>query len=443
MNAFLIDPLYVQADLALLGMLLGAMVNGLLALRESGGFAAGASCFLRRERFLFGEWSGGLRRAAGAWLFLAAAALLQFQVFFANSLVREVWPGAIAQLGLVLDHAIGLCLVLKLVFASRYAGRQLALAWPVYFVLRWAFVNNHNKWFMLGVLFALAAKDVPLRRVLKVCMAVAAACMAVVMTGAVAGIIPSVLQNLEGGGRPRFSFGYGWYNLLGAYLLGLAVMYLCWRQINRLKWFDFALLAGVTVFCDRGPDSRGATVCLVLLIALALALRLFPMLFQKSWLRVLLTVSPLLAFSVSMCINLFYSPENPLLEKLNGMFTGRLFLANQALKGVRVPIAGQMMPEGFLVDDFYVTLLLTAGPVVSALVWCGFAVLIWRLLKSGHPTEAVCCVAFLAHGFMEPHLSWPCVNLTVWLLCGIVYLLPCERFPSFASVSPETEKGKT
>ena len=194
LETFLNDPLYLQVDIALLGMLLGAAVSALLAFQRAGSFAGGIRRFWGAEELLFGGWAPRPRLAAGPGLFVIAAALLQFGVFFGNSLIREVWPGTIAAMALVIDHLYGAALVCKLLLASRYSGKQLAVAWPVFFVLRWVFMNNHNKWFMLGVLFLLAAKDVPLRRPLKVCLAVGAASLAVVMTGAALGWIPTLLS---------------------------------------------------------------------------------------------------------------------------------------------------------------------------------------------------------------------------------------------------------
>ncbi len=436
LETFLNDPLYLQVDIALLGMLLGAAVSALLAFQRAGSFAGGIRRFWGAEELLFGGWAPRPRLAAGPGLFVIAAALLQFGVFFGNSLIREVWPGMIAAMALVIDHLYGAALVCKLLLASRYSGKQLAVAWPVFFVLRWVFMNNHNKWFMLGVLFLLAAKDVPLRRPLKVCLAVGAASLAVVMTGAALGWIPTLL--LEGG-RPRNSFGYGWPNLLGAFLLGAAVMYVCWRRAERLKWYDFVLLGAVTVFCDRGPDSRGGTVCLALLLAGMLAARFLPRIFGPALVRGLLAACPFLAFGASYWMHWAYTPDNALLETLNGLFTGRLYLGHEALLKLTPRIAGQADLQGAIIDNLYLGWWFSGGPVASLLVWAGFAFLLWKLLKNGRITESVCCLAFLAHGFMEPHLMWPCVNVTVWLLAGVVYLVPDGRFPSFAPVPSKKE----
>ena len=133
------------------------------------------------------------------------------------------------------------------------------------------------------------------------------------------------------------------------------------------------------------------------------------------------------------------TPDNALLEKLNGLFTGRLYLGHEALLKLTARIAGQADLQGAIIDNLYLGWWFSGGPVASLLVWAGFAFLLWKLLKNGRITESVCCLAFLAHGFMEPHLMWPCVNVTVWLLAGVVYLVPDGRFPSFAPVPSKKE----
>src|SRR5699024_5635106 len=99
-------------------------------------------------------------------------------------------------------------------------------------------------------------------------------------------------EAFEGTNRVRDSFGYGWYNMTGVVLLAICLMYLCWRQVKNLKWYDFALLCGVLVFCDQGPDSRASTICIALLILLAAILRLWPQVIRPVWVRGLAAAIP-------------------------------------------------------------------------------------------------------------------------------------------------------
>ena len=318
---------------------------------------------------------------------------------------------------------------------TRYDGRQLAAAFCVLFVIRWVFMNDHNKWMMMALLFALAAKDVPLRRALKLVLPVGALSVGVVALSSVAGVIDTV-QEL-GTGRYRNSFGYGWYNFFGACLLALALMYVCLRGIKRLKWFDFALLAALTVFCNFGPDSRAATICLVLLIAALLVVHIWPGVLRPLPVRLLLTAAPLLAFAASMGLALGWNPENPLLARLDSLFSTRISLGWQGLTTMPFAIAGQMPGADMLVDNAYLYYWIVAGPVASALIWLGFALLMWRLLKEGLTAEAVCCLVMLCHATMETHVLWACMNVTVWLLCGVLFWP--QRQPGFEKTEEKTK----
>lgn len=438
MYSFLVDCLYDYVNVAVLGLFVGCLwyawqtVHGPKA---APWFSLGQQ--LATQRTLFGDWLGGGRLALGPWLFTAAAVLYQFEIFFMNSLYQQRIPWLFEYGTMVLDHLLALCLLAKILLCTRYNGRQLAVAFGVLFVIRWVFMNNHIKWMMWALLFVLAAREVPLRRTLKAVFAVALGSVSVVAVSSLVGVIDTV-QEL-GTGRYRNSFGYGWYNFFGACLLGLAVMYVCLRGVKRLKWFDFVLLAALILLCNFGPDSRAATMCLALLAAALLVVRIWPVVLRPLAVRILLAAAPLLAFAASMVLALVWDPDNRLLVMLDGLFSTRISLGWSALSTMPFAIAGQMPAEGMLVDNAYLNYWLLAGPVASALIWGGFALLTWRLLKAGHATEAICCLVMLCHGTMEGHVLWACVNVTIWLLCGVVFWP--ERQPSFSGAE-ETQKVK-
>lgn len=126
----------------------------------------------------------------------------------------------------------------------------------------------------MALFYMLAAKDAPLRRTLKAGLVTSCASFLAVVLASSAGWI-GTLSELWDDGRMRNSFGYGWYNLTGVIVLALCLMYVCLRQVRNLKWFDFIVLAAALVFCNEGPASRAAVVCLALLIALTLLLRFY------------------------------------------------------------------------------------------------------------------------------------------------------------------------
>ena len=174
-------------------------------------------------------------------------------------------------------------------------------------------------------------------------------------------------------------------------------------------------------------------VCLALLIALTLLLRFLPGIARPVWVRALVSAAPVLALAASLLGSWLYTPDNALLVKLNDIFTGRLFLANVALSETSLAIAGQgLWDVDYVVDNCYVNLWIYAGPVASILLWGAMAVLLWRLMKKRAVTESASLAVMLAHGFMENHVIWPCVNVCLWLMPCVLFLLPKERVRDFA-----------
>lgn len=426
--------IYGYLDFVLIGWTLGLVWLAVRALMTAkGSFAQKVRAGLSDEVFLFGGWGGDARAAAGGWLFLLAVTLLEFDVFFMNSLVREVGFPGYDFLAKWLNVAYSMLLILKMVFFTRYSGRQLAAAYCFFFVFRWVYLNNHEYWFAMVLFYILAAKDAPLRRTLKASFGTSAACFLAVTVGSLTGWIGTISE-LWDDGRLRNSFGYGWYNLTGAIVLALCIMYVCLRQVKNLKWYDFALLAAAIVFCNEGPVSRAATVCIVLLLGFTLLLRFLPGAARPVWVRALVSSAPPAVFAVSLLSGILYDADNFVWQKLDGLVTGRLSLAHRILTQTSVAIAGQgLWGSEFVADNFYVWLWVYGGPVASLLLWGAVTALLWRLMKKGAVTESACLVVMLAHAFMEGHFIWPCINVCLWLLPCVLYLLPDGRVGDFSA----------
>lgn len=258
--SLLTTGIYGYLDFILIGWTLGLVWLAVRALvTAKGSFAQKVRAGLDDEVFLFGGWGGDARAAVGGWMFLLSVVLLQFDMFFMNSLVRELDLPWYSFLASCLNSAYSMFLILKTVLFTRYSGRQLAAAYCFFFVFRWVYLNNHQYWFAMALFYMLAAKDAPLRRTLKAGLVTSCASFLAVAVASSAGWI-GTLSELWDDGRMRNSFGYGWYNLTGVIVLALCLMYVCLRQVRNLKWFDFVVLAAALVFCNEGPASRTAGV---------------------------------------------------------------------------------------------------------------------------------------------------------------------------------------
>lgn len=135
---------------------------------------------------------------------------------------------------------------------------------------RWVYFNGQNIWWLGLCVALLAAKDVPLRRVMKAFLACGVPTLALVELLHFAGIIAPDAAS-ERNGSYRLMFGYGHPNTFGGVMFGLLLAWVLLRRA-RLTWPELAGVVAVGVFLMVGPKSRSAALCtflLVLLLALA------------------------------------------------------------------------------------------------------------------------------------------------------------------------------
>ena len=182
------------------------------------------------ERLLFTPRGGDLRQKYGAWAFLLGVMVYEFLVVFNNSMARENWPWLQTRVSPVLDWVIYLCFGAKILLGTKYNGRSILCAGMLYFVARWVYFNGQNIWWLGLCVALLAAKDVPLRRVMKAFLASGVPTLTLVQVLHFAGIIaPNAASERDG--SYRLMFGYGHPNTFGGVVLVAARQRLC-REVS-------------------------------------------------------------------------------------------------------------------------------------------------------------------------------------------------------------------
>ena len=222
------------------------------------------------ERLLFTTHYASMRQKYGAWSFLLGVMVYEFIVVFNNSMARENCPWLQTRVSPVLDWVMYLCFGFKILLGTKYNGRSMVCAGLLYFVARWVYFNGQNIWWLGLCVALLAAKDVPLRRVMKAFLACGVPTLALVELLHFAGIIAPDAAS-ERNGSYRLMFGYGHPNTFGGVMFGLLLAWVLLRRA-RLTWPELVGVAAVGVFLMVGPKSRSAALCtflLVLLLALA------------------------------------------------------------------------------------------------------------------------------------------------------------------------------
>ena len=337
----------------------------------------------------------------------------------------------------MLDWVIYLCFGAKILLGTKYNGRSILCAGMLYFVARWVYFNGQNIWWLGLCVALLAAKDVPLRRVMKAFLACGVPTLALVQVLHFAGIIaPNAASERDG--SYRLMFGYGHPNTFGGVVLGLLLAWVLLRRA-RLTWAELGGLAAVGVFLMVAPKSRSSALCtclLVLLLALAkLCTRKGPRPAGRLAAGGCAALVPLLA-AVSYILPLFVVKIGPWandigpgwLKKLDDLLTCRISLAWAAYRMFNIKIAGQFLQEWPALDNIFVYLLYLTGPVMVVLVCALMMAALYGYARRGAWQAVACLVTMLAYGYMESQVTHLTSDPAVLLLCGAVFALPRDKW---------------
>lgn len=430
--------MFIYANILLLGLFAGVLYLGGTGLARRVPLPALLSP-AGEERLLFGGWGGKWRERLGMACFLLGLGAHLFQIAFLHSQLIRLYPDTVGFLDEALDVVLGLCILFKILLGTRYNLYQLGFGFGVYFVLRWVHFNSHNLFFIVAVFLVMAAKDVPLRKSLKLFLAVSGGSTAFIMLSSTVGFLglrTYIEQFYDYGGYYKATtLGYTHWNAAGGLLLGAAMGWALLRQ-ERMSWADYLAIAAAGALTFKVIDSKTSGLLIFGVLLCCLAARFLPRL--KGW-RALPWLgagfSALLALASGVGVQLLYGeihrdPETgisvvtwwpPLLRKIDDLLTGRLYLMMVALRDFQVKIAGQMLPDYPPIDNCYLNSMLAQGPVAFALLWAGACAAVFQLLRARKLLPGLMLLVALVYALMEVQYLHINSNPTLLLLAGVVW----------------------
>lgn len=232
----------------------------------------------------------------------------------------------------------------------------------------------------LALLFV-GAHGIDFKKIARVWLAISAAALAGTMVLALTGVIENLVYYR--GVHRRMAFGILYPTDFAAHVFFLAAGW-AWLRERRIALWEIAAIAGLGVFCLVFCDARNSVICLFLLAAGLLYLKLrrrearkrggaYEPLRPIQW---LLTASaPVLAAGMIL-LSRFYDGESGFMSALDRGLSGRLALGHQAfllypvrLFGQEVPMVGlggttEPVAEYFFLDSSYMNILFCFGLVV-------------------------------------------------------------------------------
>lgn len=350
-----------------------------------------------------------------------AMLLILSEVFSSN--IQATLPTLSTLFRVALTGCGALLLLAKCVLLTRYeTKKQWVLLAVVIAYTGFASLYGDDNWFVLAALAGLGAKDVDLRKAVRVFLAVTAASLFVVqLLHYTTPLVPFKYY------CRNWDYGYGHYNGYGARLIGVFFAW-AWLRWPRLRWYDWAGLTALLLYTLFVPICRGAGGAMILLLLLFLLQKLLPRVFESRFYHgLLLAVYPLLtAFSVAA--GYFFDPmvpdRTPLLKRIDRLFSGRFEIWHNVFWQTPLSLLGGVPTDGdehHSIDNMYLALPMNKGLIGAILVAAVFLILLWRLCRGQHTGELLCMTGMLAYFLMENKVFLIASN-------PFLLLLPCVFF---------------
>lgn len=420
----------------LIRLLPGLLVLGFGAAALLGGSTQG---LWNRERWLWADGGTAVRQRLGAALVAAYFAVewlwgtgeLAAQKLLALPEIPELWDTVGATL-------IGCLVLAKVLFASRYSGRQLLVS--VGLCLWFAFSHMVTGYDPIAnsLCAMLLLKDVDLRWSLRWLSSSIFAKLAVHLALIGAGVFTAGWAERWETGRLRADLQFGSVNFLGIALAQMAILWLALRP--RFKLWHLLPFGAVLVFIQQVPDCRSAVIIGLGFAVLLVLARCLPQLFAAKPVQALLCLAAPLVAAFTWALSLVYDKDNKLMAAIDFVLSRRISLAYntfgmEKLYGNQHFFFGQaFISDGFYrVDNSYIYYYYLCGPIMVALICLGFVLLTYRLLKQGDLPLALAVAMFTVYAVMEHCLS-PGLNMTL-------YLMPIALYPNAEFVLTLQHKG--
>lgn len=216
-------------------------------------------------------------------------------------------------------------------FQKRLSVKKLILIAAGFLYIAFLILRGQSDAFMVMWLFAATLHDVDFERIVKVSALSAFSAVAVVTVGYAIGIIDTTV--IEIGERIRNGMGF-MEVFQAAYFLFFATLSWFYHRKEKLSWYEMITLAALGFVVFRLSDTKGPFLMTALLLAVAVILKLFPVLrkYQAlyTWIALL---APVICAGLIIVQGTYISPNvSEFLRELNSKLSTRLMLNYQGVQ---------------------------------------------------------------------------------------------------------------
>ena len=259
-----------------------------------------------------------------------------------------------------------------------------------------------QKSILFAIVYIVCARNISLRKVLSLAALIIAVILSLVIVSSKLGIITN-FTNVRGDGTYRNPLGFRWVLFAPTFYFEL-VCILVYLYRNKINWVALFLLGFTGWWIYKETDSRMCFVMTEVLILYVVLdkVRLFLNIraYQLSkYAFLILTVSYILFFVISVVATVKYDPENEIYLKINGILTDRLRLGQDSIDKYGVSLLGirgiewtghgrdmfgnELLLEYNYVDCGYIVLLQRFGIVFTAFWLLCNTVTLYKAYRKG------------------------------------------------------------
>ena len=344
----------------------------------------------------------------------------------------------------LIKYVLLLCLgllVLKEIYGSKYSLKTIAGAIVAFGLL--LIINNSLDGmiqFGTSIVLIYCARDIPLKKILKMTVWLSSILFVFIVLSAYAGIIENYIE--VSSSRVRCYMGFR-YALYGPAVLSNIIMcdiYLHKEHISNWKLLLFAI---VDYLCYMQTDSRLTFGLTLLIILAALILKYKPQILKKRKVICLVMANSWwLCAGLSLWIIGKYNSEVAWMNKLNTMLGLRLSLGLTSLQEYGISLFGnsaiswvgngldvygnQSMDTYLYVDNLYLQLLQRYGIIFFAVFLILFTVVCYEYLKRKDYHMLVILFVLALHGIVDDQIKGLHYN-TFLLVVGIAFYEMVKR----------------
>ena len=340
----------------------------------------------------------------------------------------------------VYKYTVGFCVVLLLIqeIVNKFLSyRAMIGAFILYLAALFLVVQgtgNLQTSFACVFVFAFGARNIDLKKICRISVALTLTLLIFVIMSSLLGIIQNY-HLLTSYGRSRYFLGFRYALYAPTFLLNVILLYVYDKQ-EKCKYVEIALLFGFAYILFRFTNSRLTFGLSIVTLMLAVICKIRKDNFSNARKLVCLLIpSFLLCFAVSIWFAILYSPNIPWMKGLNTFLGNRLkhgqnsFLmygvslfgsGNIELVGAGLDAYGNQSTETyFYVDNLYIQVLQRYGIIFMIIFLTLTTALMIQCYRKNENILVILLAIIAVHGLIDDLIMYLQMN-TFWILFGPV-----------------------